>query len=458
MDFFTSLLKTYEKAELADLVDHQKRNNEPVLLPIYHTSLKSNGKNIISVKLDKDGQFHKAEFMTDKQMIIFPVTADSVARSGSNPAPHPLVDKFAYYSAEMGQSQYDSFHKQLNNWIDYCEEGDVKRFLTIVQQFILKPEFLTLILDSLIGPDYQNNQLKVTFCDATGKEKLIDLSACFLEFSIDQFQGFKNESVSTFKTLHQSYISFVEANRENLGICNISGREEQLTDKHRGLMGNAKIISVSNKREAYKSCNLFLMEAQKSVFIPMTQVIKKLLASGEIGEVISISSTTAYPNIDHVTWFRELELGGGTVHFMAPYALSYLQYLFDATITHASGTATFPKGQSDSQSKLLLQLSNGVLVDIFLTTRLNLPHEMIIYGTEGRLIIPHFWKTTHAKLVRNDTSAQTIQVDMVSDFEKEAYHVSQMILEGQRVSHIMTPQLTLSGVKIIEDLYRSWGK
>ncbi|HFZ9920031.1 TPA: Gfo/Idh/MocA family protein [Streptococcus agalactiae] len=207
-----------------------------------------------------------------------------------------------------------------------------------------------------------------------------------------------------------------------------------------------------------ESCNLFLMEAQKSVFIPMTQVIKKLLASGEIGEVISISSTTAYPNIDHVTWFRELELGGGTVHFMAPYALSYLQYLFDATITHASGTATFPKGQSDSQSKLLLQLSNGVLVDIFLTTRLNLPHEMIIYGTEGRLIIPHFWKTTHAKLVRNDTSARTIQVDMVSDFEKEAYHVSQMILEGQRVSHIMTPQLTLSGVKIIEDLYRSWGK
>lgn len=146
-----------------------------------------------------------------------------------------------------------------------------------------------------------------------------------------------------------------------------------------------------------ESCNLFLMEAQKSVFIPMTQVIKKLLASGEIGEVISISSTTAYPNIDHVTWFRELELGGGTVHFMAPYALSYLQYLFDATITHA-------------------------------------------------------------KLVRNDTSARTIQVDMVSDFEKEAYHVSQMILEGQRVSHIMTPQLTLSGVKIIEGLYRSWGK
>lgn len=57
MDFFTSLLKTYEKAELADLVDHQKRNNEPVLLPIYHTSLKSNGKISFQSNLTKMASF-----------------------------------------------------------------------------------------------------------------------------------------------------------------------------------------------------------------------------------------------------------------------------------------------------------------------------------------------------------------------------------------------------------------
>lgn len=81
------------------------------------------------------------------------------------------------------------------------------------------------------------------------------------------------------------------------------------------------------------------------------------------------------------------------MHFMAPYALSYLPYLFDADIVSASGVAHFPKGQSDSQSKLVLTLSNGVLVDIFLTTHLSLPHELVIYGTKGRLEIPHFGKT-----------------------------------------------------------------
>ncbi|MCJ0556511.1 type I-C CRISPR-associated protein Cas8c/Csd1, partial [Enterococcus cecorum] len=36
------------------------------------------------------------------------------------------------------------------------------------------------------------------------------------------------------------------------GICNISGEEQQLTSKHRGLLGNAKLISVSNNKENYQ--------------------------------------------------------------------------------------------------------------------------------------------------------------------------------------------------------------
>lgn len=252
MDFFTSLLKAYEKAEEIGLVDQQNGDN-PVLLPLYHTSLKSNGKNIISVKLEQDGSLYKAEIMdAENQTIIFPVTSNSVARSGSNPAPHPLVDKFSYYVPELSQSQYDDFHKQLASWITYCEEGEVKDFLMKIQQFILQTDFLSNILYSLYGEHYQREGLKITYSDSDGKNKTVDLSAYFLEFSIVQFHGFKDESVTSYEALHQSFISFITANQDNLGTCNISGRMEQITNKHRGLMGNAKIISVSNKGEAYK--------------------------------------------------------------------------------------------------------------------------------------------------------------------------------------------------------------
>lgn len=251
MDFFTSLLNAYEMAEEIGLVDQQNGDN-PVLLPLYHTSLKSNGKNIITVKLDQDGSFYKAEFMADNQTIIFPVTGDSVARSGSNPYPHPLVDKFSYYIPEVSQSQYDDFHEQLASWIAYCEEGKVKDFLMKIQHFILQTDFLSSILQSLYGDHYQREGLKITYSDSDGKNKTVDLSAYFLEFSIVQFHGFKDESVTSYRALHQSFISFMTANQDNLRTCNISGRMEQITNKHRGLMGTAKIISVSNKGEAYK--------------------------------------------------------------------------------------------------------------------------------------------------------------------------------------------------------------
>ena len=180
------------------------------------------------------------------------MTGDSVARSGSNPSSHPLVDKFSYYVSEVNQSQYDNFHEQLANWIDYCDEGEVKDFLMKIRHFILQTDFLSSILQSLYGEDYQREGLKITYSDSDGKNKTVDLSAYFLEFSIVRFNGFKDESVTSYKELHQSYISFVRANQDNLGTCNISGRTEQITNKHRGLMGNAKIISVSNKGEAYK--------------------------------------------------------------------------------------------------------------------------------------------------------------------------------------------------------------
>ncbi|MBA2795490.1 Gfo/Idh/MocA family protein [Streptococcus porcinus] len=208
---------------------------------------------------------------------------------------------------------------------------------------------------------------------------------------------------------------------------------------------------------AYRK-KLFLMEAQKSVFIPLTDIIKKIIQSGELGEILSVSSTTAYPNIDHITWFTDLEAGGGTAHFMAPYAFSYLQYLFDCPIEKAGGIANFPEGMSDSQSKILLQMGNGVMVDIFLTTKLKLKHKMTIRGTKGTLEIPSFWKSTMATLTYEDGSRRLLEAPMDSDFASEAYHVSQMVQEGATTSPIMKPQITLLTIKIIEELYKSWGK
>ena len=194
----------------------------------------------------------KADFMADGESIIFPVTSDSVARSGKNPAPHPLVDKLTYYLSEIDQGQYDAYHRQLDEWISQCQEQEVKRFLSHIQRFLLQDDFIEKIVQSLYGRVTSREGLKVTFLNSDDSEKTIDLSTAFLEFKIDQFIGYQTVSVTNYLDLHKAYISYVESNQQADIICNISGKQEVLAAKHRGLIGNAKLISVSNNIETYK--------------------------------------------------------------------------------------------------------------------------------------------------------------------------------------------------------------
>lgn len=131
-------------------------------------------------------------------------------------------------------------------------------------------------------------------------------------------------------------------------------------------------------------------EAQKSVFLPVTQMVKEVVQSDEIGDILAVDSVTAYASIDHISWFNDLESGGGTVHFMLPYAISYLQYIFDAKIIDFSGIADMQSGESDTQAKVLLKLDNGVLINIFLTTKVGLDKVMTIKGQKENSLFQNF--------------------------------------------------------------------
>ena len=206
-----------------------------------------------------------------------------------------------------------------------------------------------------------------------------------------------------------------------------------------------------------KQHHLFLMEAQKSVFLPLTALIKEVVESDEIGDILSVDSVTAYASVAHISWFKDLDAGGGTVHFMLPYALSYLQYIFGAKITSFSGISDMVAGEADMQAKVLLKFDTGVLANVFLTTKIGLDKVMTIQGTKGKLVIPEFWRAKKATLY--DLSGHVLRelhAAFDSDFIAEVKHVNQMILSGALESPIMTEEMTVSGVQVMDDLYQSW--
>lgn len=201
---------------------------------------------------------------------------------------------------------------------------------------------------------------------------------------------------------------------------------------------------------------LFLMEAQKAVFLPVTADVKQAIQDGKIGDVTWLQSVTAYPSIDHVTWFHSLEAGGGALHGAGSYPLQYMQHILGTAISDYSGSAAIAAGESDTQCNLALKLGSQTLANIFITVLLDLPRKMVVHGTKGSIVIPEFWKAQEAVIHYRDGSQETITGSFDSEFVFEVNHVNECLLNGLTVSPVMTPELTLATVELVETLYRQW--
>ncbi len=89
------------------------------------------------------------------------------------------------------------------------------------------------------------------FMSQEGGQKSFD--KIFITFKVLGLDNGRDVSVSSSKKIHSSYIKYVESINETREkrFCNITGKEKYCTNKHRGMMGTAKLISASNNLEVY---------------------------------------------------------------------------------------------------------------------------------------------------------------------------------------------------------------
>lgn len=253
MSVLTGLLQAYEQSENANIVDNHF-GMQTVLLPIYHQSLRAKDKNVLKITINESGEVLDAEFPND-QTIIFPITENSVARSGKIPPPHPLEDKMQYCIKAIAEPEkFDLYMKEFDSFFEYIKQGKVKNFLMPIRAFITNEDsykeiLVNLRLDGV--SDIGNGEIE--YINEKGKKTKHNFQNTFLCFQVKNMESNEYTDVSKFRELHNAFIEYIDntVDESKVGRCNISGKIEALTDKHRGLMGTAKIISVSNNKETY---------------------------------------------------------------------------------------------------------------------------------------------------------------------------------------------------------------
>lgn len=216
-------------------------------------------------------------------------------------------------------------------------------------------------------------------------------------------------------------------------------------------------VSEKETEELYalaRKKGLFFMEAQKMLFLPVINEVKSLIDRGEIGDIVMITMSHSF-SAAYNNWMYDEALGGGPLLSSGIYAIQLMQYLL-GDIDDIDGKKTAVENGVESQYCLTGRLKNGTLFCVNNSTLVALDNRAVIYGKEGRIELPEYWKTRKALVYRGDSPERTIEYPCKYEMIYEAEHIKRCMEEGRITSPVVTEEISLKGIKAIEMVKKKW--
>lgn len=259
MNLMNSLLNTYDFALKNDLVDNYKISDDgQILLPVYHSNRRSNNEDVFEITIDEKSNAIRGRFLNKDEMIVFPITEDSITRSGAKVAPHAISDQLSYLAKGIDEKKNEAYLEGINDLLDFEKTYNYRNF-KIMGEYIKKNTILDDFLQFYLpNTEYKIDgkfKLKYETLKSNGKstEKTIDLKKVFITFRLERLlEG--DISLTKDEKLHDFYIKYIRNKNKvakESNKCNLTGEDSYCIERHRGVIGNAKLISISNNKETY---------------------------------------------------------------------------------------------------------------------------------------------------------------------------------------------------------------
>lgn len=200
-----------------------------------------------------------------------------------------------------------------------------------------------------------------------------------------------------------------------------------------------------------KQC--FLMEAQKSVFLPVTLDLKTIIDTQSLGKLHQIEFTYSFPSPES-EWMHD-PIQGGVLYASGNYIIEYLAFLLAPKSWQMSAICTREEtGAIDCVNMSFLV--DKIMVNGRITIRGNTHKHAIFYFENGYIMIPVFWKSRKAYVYNNqDECIQTIEHPVDHEMVYEVQHIHECIEEGLLESPIMNSNMSILCCHIIDILQSS---
>ena len=202
--------------------------------------------------------------------------------------------------------------------------------------------------------------------------------------------------------------------------------------------------------------NLFLMEAEKMLFLPAIVEVRKQIQEGKIGKVHMAELSHSFP-ATYNTWLFDKSVGGGTLLSSGIYAVQLLQWIFGG-MKEIRGMKSSLENGAEWQYILTGEMDCGVLFSIHNSTRVTLDNTARIYGTNGYVEIPEYWKARRAIFHIKGMEPETVEYPCEHELIYEANHIAKCLREGKLTSPVVTEDLSVAGIAALEEVEHRWNQ
>ena len=214
----------------------------------------------------------------------------------------------------------------------------------------------------------------------------------------------------------------------------------------------------SQTRELFvlaKERNLFLMEAQKMLFLPAVLAMKETIDSGKLGKVcIAEFNHSFYGSYNN--WMYDEAAGGGPLLSSAIYVIELLQFLFGCSVAELDGICSKHPGTNvEEQYALSGRMENGVLFSLKNSTVALMKNGACFYGEKGYAELPDYWKARKV-IFCDHKETEVLEFPCDHELRYEVAHIAQCFREGLLESPVVTGAFSVQAIRVLEGIKAKW--
>ncbi|WP_373212694.1 Gfo/Idh/MocA family protein [Ruminococcus sp. 5_1_39BFAA] len=219
-------------------------------------------------------------------------------------------------------------------------------------------------------------------------------------------------------------------------------------------------VTADQARELFalaKEKKLLITEAIWTRYMPSRKMIDDIIASGEIGEVTSLTANLSY-SLSGIKRIWDPKLAGGALLDVGVYPINFARMIFGDTLKEVTATVIFRDGV-DMTDSIVMNFEGDKVATLQSSVCAVSDRLGGIFGTKGYIEVQNINNPEKITVYDADHKEKAVYLppEQITGYEYEVEACARAIASGDLECPEMPHEETVKVLEIMDEIRKSWG-